>query len=424
MAVKRIRTEVYFDGEHLFRDGPFLVTIRGDSIASIAPATPGSAPADVAVPFLMPGLVEAHAHLFLDGALLDRAERSAYLAAAPARMLATARTNVEKCLRAGVTVVRDAGDRYGINHAIRGELRQRRPVAIEVRSSGTGLRRASRYGAFAARAIDPDGIVAAVADICRTSEHVKVMLTGIVDFETGDVKGAPQFDVEELALIVQQARALDRPTLVHCSGVAGLEVAVAAGVDSIEHGFFMTRDILHKMAEKDIAWAPTFSPVYAQWARPELMGLPGGASDNLARILDAHREHVAMAHRLGVALLAGSDAGSQGVDHGSGLIDELLHMLAAGVPLAAVLTSATARPRRRWAMPPARIAAGQGTDLILLDRCPFDDPEALREVRGVIKGSACLNFTDHGTSGMADSSPGTVLHDNKPAVNSLPDGRS
>jgi imidazolonepropionase-like amidohydrolase len=397
MTVQRVRTETYFDGETLSREGPVLITIRDGTIESIGPVAPDCAAADLATPFLMPGLVEAHAHVFLDGTLLDRKERDAYLTAGSARMMATARANLEKCSRAGVTLVRDAGDRFGINHAVRDELRQRAHAAIELRSSGAGIRRANRYGGFVARAVDGrDEIAATVADICRSSDDVKVMLTGIIDFEKGEVNGAPQFDADELALIVAQAREHGRMTLAHCSGLAGLDVAVAAGVDSIEHGFFMTREILQKMADKSIAWVPTFSPVHVQWARPELAGWSQGTIRNLERILDAHREHVALAHRLGVALVAGSDAGSQGVDHGSGLIDELLHMLGAGVPMAALLTSATARPRRLWGLASTRVAAGQGADLILLDRSPFAFPPALREVRQVIKGETGLRIGDTG----------------------------
>jgi imidazolonepropionase-like amidohydrolase len=197
------------------------------------------------------------------------------------------------------------------------------------------------------------------------------------------VKGEPQFDAEELHLIVSQARELGLRTFVHCSGVAGLEVAVAAGVDSIEHGFFMNRDILKSMSDKGISWVPTFSPVHFQWLRPEIAGWDGATVANLRSILDSHLEHVALAADLGVPLISGSDAGSQGVPHGKSLIEELDFFLNAGVPMDAVLRSATSLPRLRWGAASARLAVGFKADFIALSGSPFDDPCHLHKVEAV-----------------------------------------
>ena len=393
MAVRRILADACFDGEALLDRGPFLVTIDGGVIVQLDRVASGPA-ADVTGGFLMPGLVEAHAHVFLDGALVDAAARNARRAAGPGQWLPTARANLARCTRAGVTVVRDAGDRYGVNHAMRDELAAREDAPIALRSPGAALKRAKRYGGFIGNDVaGGDDLRSAVAELCRASDDIKIILTGVVDFAAGCVAGAPQFDVEELTLIVAEAHARGRKTFAHCSGLAGLDVAVAAGVDSIEHGYFMSRDILARMADKGIVWVPTFAPVHFQWACPQHSGWDRGTIENLSRILDAHGEHLSLADELGVAVIAGSDAGSPGVEHGAGLIDELLHLLRAGLPMAAVLRAATSRPRALWGMAPAGIARGQCADMILLDRSPFDDPTALREVRLVMKGE-CWTAAD------------------------------
>ncbi len=103
-----------------------------------------------------------------------------------------------------------------------------------------------------------------------------------------------------------------------------------------------------------------------------------------------------------MAVIAGSDAGSPGVAHGAGLIDELLHLLRAGLPMAAVLQAATSRPRALWGMASAGIARGERADLILLDRSPFADPGALREVRLVVKGECWAAATASERFGVAD----------------------
>jgi imidazolonepropionase-like amidohydrolase len=162
-------------------------------------------------------------------------------------------------------------------------------------------------------------------------------------------------------------------------------------VDSIEHGYFMNREILKRMADARIAWVPTLAPVRFQFARPEIAGWSKTAIANLDHILRSHAEHLVMAHDLGVPIIAGSDAGSPGVVHGTGLIDELDHMHEAGLPVAAVIRSATGEPRRHWGMPGYGLSIGQKADLLLLEASPFGDLRALRKVCAVVKGDAAFS---------------------------------
>lgn len=374
-------TATYFDGEQYHSNGPYTVVVEQGKIAGIenGDLSVEMGKRDIPVTkanFIMPGLVEAHSHLFLDGAQLDFTIRNEYLNASGEEMLAVARANIAANLAAGVTLVVDAGDRYGVNHLSRLESRR-----VTVRSAGMALRRPGRYGGFMAREVATrEEISRAIREISASADDLKVILTGIIDFKAGLVKGEPQFEEEELRSIVLLARELGLRTFVHCSGVAGLEVAVAAGVDSIEHGFFMTRDILKSMADKGIAWVPTFSPVHFQWQHPEIAGWDGQTVTNLRRILDSHLEHVAIAADLGVPLVAGSDAGSHGVRHGEALIDELDFFSRAGLSMGEVLRSATSLPRKRWGVEPVSIEAGCRAEFIEQAGSPFEDPRHLRTV--------------------------------------------
>ncbi|MCB1541716.1 MAG: amidohydrolase family protein [Rhodoblastus sp.] len=378
MTALRLLADSYFDGGvlHPAKDGPYLISVKDGRIDAIGRRAT-EAPFDQRAAFVMPGLVEAHAHIFLDGGELDFDKRNAYLNAPKDEMLRVARENITRNAAAGVTLVRDAGDRYGINDAIRAE---QSGGSVVVRSPGLGIKRPKRYGGFMARDVEAGGdVVPVVADMAATADDIKIILTGIIDFAAGEVKGAPQFNEEELRAIVATAHEHGKKTFAHCSGLQGLKVAVAAGVDSIEHGFFMTPVILDTMVEKRIAWVPTVSPVHFQWARPELAGWDANTIGNLRRILDGHAEHIGLAHRKGVELVAGSDAGSPGVVHGAALIDELFHFLEAGVSMAAVLETATARPRRLWSAASSTIAAGERADMICFDASPFDMPDILRK---------------------------------------------
>lgn len=375
----RIVADEYFDGTQRVRGGPFAIEIRSGKINAIAPLAEPPRADDRVCAFAMPGLVEAHAHIFLDGAELDAEKRSAYFKADIPEMLNVARANVAKNTRAGVTLVRDAGDKYGVNVAIRQELQSSPDALLRLRAPGLGIKRPKRYGGFMARDVSERGeIEPMVEEMARDGDDIKIILTGIIDFATGTVKGDPQFDREELADIVRAAHRSGRKTFAHCSGLAGLEVAADVGVDSIEHGFFMTNDILAKMADKGIAWVPTFSPVHFQWARPEIVGWDDAAIEHMRRILADHHEHVGRAHGMGVNLVAGSDAGSQGVDHGGALIDELFHFLQAGLPMDAVLASATSRPRALWGVDGGALKVGAPGEIIGFQRSPYADQTALR----------------------------------------------
>jgi imidazolonepropionase-like amidohydrolase len=392
MAIRRIRVEAWFDGVALHAEGPEMITVADGTITSIVPACETD-PADMCAAFAMPGLCDAHVHLFLDGSRLDQAERNAQVRSGPPEMLAVAHKNIDDSFRAGVTLLRDAGDAFGINHTMRRELgTDGIDGTVTLRSGGTGLRRAGRYGRLLAREIgDACDIAQAVDAAAETVDDVKIILTDIVDFETGEMKGPPQFDLDEMQLIVAQAHRHGRKVFVHCSGADGLAIAVAAKVDSIEHGYFMNSEILQRMVDAQIAWVPTFAPVRFQLSRPEIAGWNQGAIVNLDRILRSHGEQVVLAHELGVPIIAGSDAGSPGVPHGSGLIDELRYMFEAGLPLAAVIRSATGEPRRHWGIPATTLGVGQKADLVLLKTSPFPNLGALREVLAVVKGDTAFN---------------------------------
>lgn len=364
----------YFDGERHHDRGPYALRFDGAVLRAIEPAAPDT-PLDAA--FAMPSLVEAHAHLFLDGGLLDLPARAEAMKADRDAMLATARRSLTQARSAGVGLVRDVGDRWGINHQLRDETAG--GPGIRVRSCGVALRRPGRYGGFMGREVaDDEAIRTAVDEIAERGDDVKVLLTGIIDFAKGTVPGTPQFDADAVRLITGRARTHGRPTLAHCSGAAGLEVAVAGGIGSVEHGFFMTRAILERMAGDGIAWVPTFAPVAFQGARPEYAGWPPETVAVIDGIVARHREHMALAHALGVPVLCGTDAGSHGVEHGRAMIDEMMVLLGCGLPMEAVLRAATALPRRLWGAPANDVVPGASPDLLLLAGSPFDDPEALR----------------------------------------------
>lgn len=375
--------DAWFDGEtHRPEQTTFLV--NHGRIERIIPGDYGRDFAQRDIPtergvFLMPGLVDAHVHLFLDGAPTDGPTRSAHLKKPLAELTEAARQSARQALACGITLVRDAGDRHGINHAIRDEAAVSHDMA-RVRSGGLGVKRPKRYGAFMAMDVDDaESIRSSVEKLAAENDEIKLILTGIIDFDAGAVTDEPQFDLASAKLVVDTAQAHGRKTFAHCSGEKGLAIAACAGVGSIEHGFFMTREILAIMRDQQVAWTPTFCPVHFQWMRPEAVGWSDNTIGNLRRILDQHTEHLRLADEMGVPLLMGTDAGSMGVEHGHALLEEIDRYLEAGLSLEKTLTAATAAARRHFGQPQPLLARGAPFEAVLLAASPFSHLLALRQ---------------------------------------------
>lgn len=389
----------YFDGEEHHHGGPYRFLLRDGMIEHVLDPEDfvkglpqGYESAKVReVGFVMPGLVEAHAHLFLDGNELDLGKRSAYLKSEPREMLVVAQKNLQAATRQGITLVRDAGDIHGINHQIRDSQAGHVP---HIRSPGTAIRRQGRYGGFMAVATESEtDIEIALNKILPSADDLKVLLTGIIDFEAGEVKGAPQFSEAELRRIQRRAGEVGKKTFVHCSGAHGLDVAIAAGVDSIEHGFFMQEHHLEEMARKQIAWVPTLSPVQFQADQPSYAGWSSATVGNINRILDSHRRSILQAHAFGVPLIAGSDAGSMGVGHGTALIEEIIMYGQAGLPVHASLKAATTTPRTAWGEVDVSLRPGSTAQILCLALSPFDDIAVLRSPEALFIGGEEVALT-------------------------------
>ena len=395
MELQLFVVDSYFDGETLHNKGPYTVALRGDVIDAIS-AGDFSKENDKSrrAAFLMPGMVEAHSHLFLDGGELDLSKRAEYLTAPREEMIKVGRKSVAQSLAAGITLIRDAGDIHGINLQLRNELKFNKSPQPAIRAAGKAIRKANRYGSFIAREVtDESEIENVVSEVAVHADDIKVLMTGIIDFKAGEVKGQPQFSLEEARRIVAVAKSSGRLTFAHCSGSDGINIAIEAGLNSIEHGFFITREQLQKMAELAITWVPTFSPVNFQRIRPDVAGWSVETVNNLNRILDAHWTQLEYAYEIGVPVLVGSDAGSMGVRHGRGYTEELILMASAGVNLTKILHSATVLPRRLWHCAPVDIKPGAAAEILLLDSSPFDDITALERVVAIYKNGRFAQLT-------------------------------
>ena len=338
---------------------------------------------------LLPGLIDAHTHIFLEGGELDLDKRAAVLKQSSEELLALARARLERIVRLGVTAMRDCGDKDGVGLALsRLCSSPDRPLMPYIDSPGAAIHHRGRYGGFMAEPLEsfPTAAACVAARVKAGADRIKLIPTGIINFQQGAVTTAPQMTIEEIGAIVAAAKSHNLQTIAHGSGNDGLERAIEGGVDSIEHGFFLRDDQLAKMRDRHIAWAPTFAPVQKQVDHADRLGWDAPVVANLRKILDRHAASLVKAHAIGVQIVAGSDAGSCGVAHGLGFLEELELMERAGLSPAAIVHSATGASARRLRFKEkfGEIKSGYLSRFILTRHSPLETVRNLRKEKVVV----------------------------------------
>lgn len=353
---------------------------------------------------VIPCLIEAHAHLFLEGGPVDFAKRKSYLEQPASEKLAQARSRMTKLLHFGVGTVRDAGDKDGVGLALATESQAcNRDLSCMplLDSPGAAIHHRGRYGSFMGQPLEDyeDAAACVAGRVEMGADRIKLLVSGIINFKKGRVTAAPQMDQEEVSILVDAAKAFGKQTFAHASGTDGVDNAIEGGVTTVEHGFFVTKDQLARMRDRQIGWVPTFAPVQVQWERAEEIGWDQCVVDHLERILEAHREMLRHADRIGVPIVAGSDAGSCGVPHGSGFLGELVHMEKAGVASESVLRSATGVSKEvlDFSQPIGRIACGYRSRFVLTEHNPLATVANLQKDKSIFFDGTVVT-DDNGTT--------------------------
>ncbi len=355
-----LRVGTLFDGEtgqplsnaHVVYDASSIVYVADEK--NSPPSTiinPDQSEPDVDLPefTLLPGLIEAHAHMFLEGGELNYKKRADNLKKPHAELLDGGRRRLERLVLLGIVGVRDAGDKMGVGLSLSNLYSSpERPLMPYIDSPGAAIHHRGEYGSFMAKPIEnfrsPRECIRSRID--KGAERIKLIASDVIDFKAGRVDREPQMTAGEVREFVAIAKEFKKQTFAHATGDRGIENVVEGGVDSVEHGFFIRDDQLERMRDRQIAWVPTFAPVQKQIDYADVMGWNEKVVSQLRNILDGHSASLLKAEALGVPILAGSDAGAPGVPHGIGLFDELCLMERAGLSSIAVLRCATGNSSR------------------------------------------------------------------------------
>ena len=379
------RADVAFDGERTLPGGALVIVDDGRIV--------GVERADAAVPdgcpvmhvpgtTLLPGLIDAHAHLCGDGgprALDQLPELSAHeldqiVINAGAKQLAV-----------GVTAVRDLGD---ADWAV--VDRHRGGVGPTVIGSGPPLTSVGGHCWFMG------GEVAGVDQVRRAvlerhergADVVKLMASGGAMTATTDVL-ACQFTHEELQAACDEAHRWGLPITAHAHALAAVQQAVDCGVDGIEHCSCMSEQglrtpprLAERIAAAGIAVCPTLGRDLSVPPPPQILALMA----RTGMTWEARLEQVAELYRAGVTLISGADSGiSPGKPHGVMPV-AVADLVECGVPAPVALASATsvAADACRLGHRTGRLRAGLDADLLLVHGNPMSEISSLSAVAVVV----------------------------------------
>src|SRR5215470_5206246 len=330
------------------------VVVEGDRITQVVDAAraPRGRLIDLAGCTLLPGLINCHVHLCFGGepdpvgAIRDEPHGLTAL-----KVLRRAQDTLD----AGVTTVRDLGGRDYLELAVR-------------RGIAEGLYPGPR-------------ILGAGKPVCMTGG---LMTPGVEP-------GSPQLTLEEMRAAVEEAVKAGRRTAAHAQGSAGIADAVEAGITTIEHGIFLTDEIIAAMKRKGTFLVPTL----AAPAAISTGGLAAGIPEYMVRksdsVVGSHVASFKRAHEAGVHIAVGADSGTPLNFHGS-LLPELELMVQNGMTPLEAIHSATAVAAEAIGLGReiGRIAEGYAADLLAVAGDPAAKIGALAEVRMVLARGAII----------------------------------
>ncbi len=339
---------------------------------------------------ILPGLIDSHLHLFMSGSG-DAQIREKQLNSGFEEMKPTIARHLKQLVACGVVAARDGGDYGGYAHRYRSECLESEPFPVYLRTAGKAWRKPGRYGKLIGRPPLPgESLAEAVSRTAAGADHVKIVNSGLNSLSEFGKETPPQFDSTELREGVRAAHDRDLRVMIHCNGTVPAQIAVEAGCDSIEHGFFMGPDNLKRMADRGTVWVPTAVTMkaYSERLPPE-----GTEAEIARRNFDHQVEQIRLARELGVAVAVGTDAGSLGVHHGIAVSRELKILMEAGYPVAEAVRCATAISAKLMGLDElGTLQKGKAATWVAANGKPADLPESLASIRLFISGEEYLDL--------------------------------
>ena len=379
-----------------------VVIIRGERIVEVGPAGGVAIPSgaeliDLRQATVLPGMIDAHTHLFLTGESGGRYDEQLLKESWQYRTI-EAVVNAKKDLEAGFTTLRDLeteGAMYSdvdVRNAINRGLVPGPRLQVVTRALST-------TGGYPLEGYSPEVVVPSGVQIVDSpwaarqavreqikygADVIKVYSTHRFRFTPdGHLDSVPTFTLEELQAIVDEAHRQHVKVACHAYSGVGLRNGIEAGVDSVEHGLELDDTSLQEMVRKGIYLVPTLY-VYEVEPEGDLRATEGKTSR--ARI---HEESFRRALASGVKIAFGTDVGP--FPHGT-QAKEFEYMVRFGMTPAQALCSATQRAAELmgWQDRVGSLERSKFADVIAVSGDPLSDITELERVKFVMKGGVIV----------------------------------
>ncbi|MDX1405651.1 MAG: amidohydrolase family protein [Woeseiaceae bacterium] len=350
---------------------------------------------DLSDHFVMPGFIDLHVHLTGQagsGSKVDFVEDT------DADVALTAQMYAKRTLMGGFTTVRNLGSRGDAMFALRDAIKEGKIAGPKIMVAGYSITPTGGHAdihGFRPEILDllPSSGVCDGADGCRAAvrrqvkrgaDVIKVTATGGVLSETATGTGQ-QFTDEELKAIADTAHALGRKVTAHAHEAAGIEAALRAGFDSIEHAMWADEDTM-RLFRRTGAWmVPTVYPITAVGDTPEKMrqgpfkDMPPPVMEKLLRLGRQPKDMTRLAHSMGVKIALGTDSAVS--PHGENA-NEFIEYVNVGMSEMESLMTGTvnAAEAAGIADKTGSLEPGKAADVVAMPRSPLDDISAVLDV--------------------------------------------
>lgn len=370
------------------------ILIEGDRIKAVGPdlKAAGARVIDLRARTVLPGLIDCHTHITSqpENYYSDAFRKS------PIDVAVSAHLYARRTLLAGFTTVREAGAAEYIDVALRKAIDAGKVAGPRIRAAGlpigaTGghgdLNGFSPYLHFEQLSNIADGVDEIRKLVRRNvkygADHIKMIATAGVLSEEESV-GLPQFSLEEMKALVDEAAMWHRKVMAHAHGTEGIKRAIQAGVASIEHGSFIDDEGIRMLKERGtflVADVYNDDYILAEYGR---LGFPENILEKERKVGRAQRENFKKAVQAGVKIAYGTDAGVY--PHG-GNGKQFRHMVQWGMtPMQAIQSATVGAAELIGLESVGAIAPGRFADLVAVDGDPSSDVTRLEEVSFVMKG--------------------------------------